>query len=106
LMVACASGARVLDLAHDGKVVGTMTTGAGVDNIDYSPRTKLLYIASGKDATLTIARVGDAKDGVTLTTVATAPTAPGARVVVVDSDGNAYVADSQGGRILKVNAPH
>jgi hypothetical protein len=37
--------------------------------------------------------------------MATAPTAPGARVVVADGRGRAYVADSRGGRILAFDLP-
>jgi DNA-binding beta-propeller fold protein YncE len=103
LFVACGGGgAVVLDVAHGAKPVGRLQTGGGVDNIDYAPKQKLLYVASGKDGTLTIARVGD---GGALTPVATAKTASGARVVVADDAGTAYVADSQGGRIFVVKPP-
>jgi hypothetical protein len=51
---------------------------------------------------LTIAR---ADDGGALTVVATAPTGDGARVVVADPAGTAYVADSNGARIVVVPAP-
>ena len=34
-----------------------------------------------------------------------AKTAPGARVVVLDGGGTAYVADSQGGRLIVVKPP-
>jgi DNA-binding beta-propeller fold protein YncE len=100
LFVACTDGAVTLDLAHDGKVVGRLKTGGGVDNIDYNAERKLLYVASGQTATLTIARVAD---GGALTEAATAPTAQGARVVVVDGSGTAYVADSLGGRLIVVH---
>jgi DNA-binding beta-propeller fold protein YncE len=96
LFVACTDGAAALDLRHDGKVVGRVKTGAGVDNIDSDG--KYLYVASGRDGVLTLARIGD---GGSLTVVSTAPTAKGARVVVVGG-GAAWVADSQGGQILVV----
>ena len=73
-----------------------------MDNIDYDAARRLLYVASGKTATLTVLRAAD--DGA-LTKVATAPTAQGARVVVVDGAGKAYVADSTGGKVLVVAAP-
>jgi len=50
----------------------------------------------------TVAHVAD--DG-TLTGVASGKTAEGARVVVADAKGGAYVADSRGGRILYFPAP-
>jgi hypothetical protein len=37
--------------------------------------------------------------------LATAPTANGARVVVVDGKGTAFVADSAGGQLVVVDAP-
>jgi hypothetical protein len=49
----------VLDPVHEGKVVGSVTAGAGVDNIDYAEDTGLLYVAAQDAAQLTIARVGD-----------------------------------------------
>ncbi len=102
LFVACTDGAVTLDLAHDGKVVGRLKTGAGVDNIDYWPARKLLYVASGQDSTLTIVRIADGGEP---TPIASAVTGPGARVVVVDGNGTAYVADSKGGRLVVVKAP-
>ena len=36
----------VLDPAHEGKVVGSVAAGAGVDNIDYAQETRLLYVAA------------------------------------------------------------
>ncbi len=102
LYVACTDKAVTLDLAKDGAVRGQIETGGGVDNIDYDAVRRLLYVASGKTATLTIARAGD--DGA-LSRVATALTAQGARVVVLDGAGKAYVADSAGGRLLVVAPP-
>jgi DNA-binding beta-propeller fold protein YncE len=101
LFVACTDGAVALDLAHDGKPGGRLKTGAGVDNIDYLPGRNLLYVASGKDATLTVARVAA---GGALTAAASAPTAKGARNPVVDANGTAYVADTAGGRIIVVKS--
>jgi hypothetical protein len=48
-----------------------------------------------------VARVGDHGE---LTVVATGETAAGARNAVVDASGNAYVADSQGARLLLLRA--
>ena len=102
LFVACTDGAITLDLAHDGKPVGHLKTGGGVDNIDYHAKLRLLYVASGKDATLTIAHVALAGE---LTAVTTAPTAKGARNPIVDATGTAYVTDSLGGQLIVVKAP-
>jgi DNA-binding beta-propeller fold protein YncE len=96
LFVACTEEAVVLDMAHDGAVRSRLPTGAGVDNIDYLPSKRQLYVAAGQGY-LTVARVSS--DG-TLTAIASGATAEGARVVVADAKGGAYVADSRGGRIL------
>ena len=58
LFSACTDGAVVLDVAHDGAVVGRLKTGAGVDNLDYDATRALLFVASASDGNLTIARVG------------------------------------------------
>jgi DNA-binding beta-propeller fold protein YncE len=114
LFVACTDGAVAFDMAprgkttdkgdgkNDGREVGRLKTGGGVDNIDYSPKRGLLFISSGADAKLTIARVSAAG---ALAAVGSSPTAPGARCVVVDGNGTAYVADSAGGRLIVVKPP-
>lgn len=94
----CSDHVIALDTAHDGKVTGSVRTGAGVDNIDYAEDTGLLYVAAAEAANLTIARV----DGKSLTALAVAPTTKGARSVVVGRDGRAYLIDPLGGSILKV----
>jgi DNA-binding beta-propeller fold protein YncE len=102
LFVACTDGARALDLAQAGKIVGRLKTGAGVDNIDFHAKKGLLYVASGKDAVLTIAHVSDRGE---LAPVASVPTAKGARNPIVDADGTAYVSDGLGGRLIVVKSP-
>ncbi len=114
LFVACTDGAVAFDVArletkpgkpqgtNGAKEVGRLKTGGGVDNIDYSPRRGLLFVASGADATLTIARVSAAG---ALTVAGSSPTAAGARCVVADANGVAYVADSAAGRLIVVKPP-
>ena len=99
LFVACSDRVISLDVAHGGKVVGSIATGDGLDNIDYADDQQTLYAAASKAATLTIARVDD-KGG--LSQLAVVPTTPGARGVVVGAWGTAYVADPVQGRILKI----
>ena len=98
LYVACTDKVKTLS-TRDGSVLGEVLAGAGIDNIDYRKATKTIYIASGKTGTLTLAT---ADDKGRLSVSATAQTAKGARVVVAGLRGAAYVADSQGGRILMV----
>jgi DNA-binding beta-propeller fold protein YncE len=100
LFVACTDGARVLDVAHEGKALGRLDTGRGVDNLEYDPHRRLLFIASGQDGNMVIARVSEAGS---LAKGATVPTAKGARNPVLDARGIAYVEDPQGGRLLIVD---
>ena len=99
VFVACEDHVIVLDAAHDGHVVGSVATGAGVDNIDYSEERDLLYVAAQDAAQLTIARVDDSGEPAT---VAVVPTVKGARSVVAGAGGSAYIIDPVGGQILKV----
>jgi DNA-binding beta-propeller fold protein YncE len=98
LFVACTDGAVMLD--ENGKRLARLTTGKGVDNLDYFPAKRFLYVASRADGQLTIAAAGD-----DLKVVAKLPTAPGARNAVVDGNGTAYVPDSSGGRLIVIKAP-
>ena len=99
VFVACGDHVILLDTAHEGKIVGSVAAGAGVDNIDYAEETGLLYVAAQDAAQLTIARVDNSGKPVVLAVV---PTAKGARSVVAGGDGRAYVIDPLGGQILKV----
>jgi hypothetical protein len=99
LMVACTGGVHVLDAGHDGRIVSRLDTGAGVDNIDYVPSRQDLYVAAGRAAKLTVARLDDHG---TLVPVASADTAAGARNAVATEDGVAYVTHSAEGRLLVV----
>jgi len=98
LFVACAAGG-VKALDSTGKIVGQMTTGPGVDNIDWLPSRHLLYAASGMDGTLTVAEV--AANG-SMKPFSSSKTTPGGRTVIIDGAGTAYVPDSKGGRLLVV----
>jgi len=94
-LVACTDHVQVLDAGHDGAPLGRLDAGAGVDNIDYVDGR--LYVAAGKGSKLTVASIDDKGQ---LTVVATGDTSEGARNAVADANGNAYVADSLGGRLL------
>jgi DNA-binding beta-propeller fold protein YncE len=97
LFVACSDHVVALDALRSGTMLAQMETGAGVDNIDYVPFRHELYVASGATATLLVLQVGDRG---TFELTATGSTAAGARVVVADNQGRAFVADPRGGRIL------
>jgi DNA-binding beta-propeller fold protein YncE len=95
--VACTDKVLVLDGARGGALLGSFDAGPGVDNIDWLEPQRLLYVAAGKAARLTIACVDDkGKPEV----VATGASSEGARNGVADASGNAYVADAAKARIL------
>jgi DNA-binding beta-propeller fold protein YncE len=101
LLVACTDGAVAFD-ATTGEVRGRVITGAGVDGIAYAASTRTLFVASGTTAELQLFHV--APTGA-MSLAAKAPTAAGARVVVADGRGRAYVADSAQGRVIVVTPP-
>src|SRR5881397_1106269 len=99
LFVACGDHVVSIDSGHGGKVIDSITTGAGLDNIDYSADAKLLYAAASQAASLTIAEVDDHGKFHLRTTV---PTVKGARGVVAGKGKTAYLIDPAEGRILKL----
>jgi DNA-binding beta-propeller fold protein YncE len=96
LFVACSTRAEVLDAGHDGERLSSIDTGDGVDDLNYSSSTHMLYIGAAKDARLTVARV-DATGK--LSQVAAVPTREGARNGVVTKDGSVHLAQSQLGKL-------
>jgi DNA-binding beta-propeller fold protein YncE len=99
LFVACGDHVVSIDVGHGGKVIDSITTGSGLDNIDYSPDRKLLYAAASQAATLTIAEVDDNGK---FHLKATVPTVKGARGVVAGKGETAYLIDPAEGRMLKL----
>ena len=96
LFVACSTRAEVLDAGHNGEKLSSIDTGDGVDDLNYSPFTHMLYVGAAKDARLMVARV-DANGK--LSQVAVVPTHEGARNGVVTKDGTVYLAHSQLGKL-------
>jgi hypothetical protein len=103
LVVACPDHIEVLDAGKDGRVLSKLDTGAGVDNLDYLPSTRSVYVAAGRAATITIAHL-DHKGALAQT--GARATAKGARNAVVTDDGIAYVADGPEGKVLVVTPTH
>ena len=99
LFAACGDHVVSLDAGHDGKVLDSITTGPGLDNIDYSPDRKLLFAAASQAASLTIAEVDDQGK---FHLKAIVPTVKGARGVVAGKGETAYLIDPAEGRILKL----
>ena len=99
LFVACGNHVVSIDAGHGGKVIDSITTGSGLDNIDYSSDRKFLYSAASQAATLTIAEVDDNGK---FHLKATVPTVKGARGVVAGKGETAYLIDPAEGRMLKL----
>jgi DNA-binding beta-propeller fold protein YncE len=98
LFVACGDHVVSIDAGHGGKVLDSVTTGPGLDNIDYSSDRKVLYAAASQVASLTVAEVDDNGK---FHLKATVPTVKGARGVVAGKGETAYLIDPAQGRILK-----
>jgi DNA-binding beta-propeller fold protein YncE len=99
LFVACGDHVVSLDVAHGGRLIDSLVTGPGLDNIDFSSDEKLLYAAASVTATLSIIEVGN--DG-KFHLKALVPTVKGARGVVAGKGETAYLIDPAEGRILKL----
>ncbi len=88
LFVACTSKVEALSIHDDGQVVGSVDVGAGVDDFDYAPASRLLFVGAADAGTLTVATVaGDGK----LAVREVIATAPGAHNGVVDAGGVVYL---------------
>lgn len=98
LLVACTGKLESLDL-RDGKVVGSIDTGDGVDDFDYAPSDHRVYVGAARAAKLTVAAL-DARGG--LTVLATVPTRDGARNGVVTGDGRVYLSHAKGSELVVV----
>ncbi len=99
LLVACGDRVMVLDAGAEGRQLGTIAAGEGVDNIDYVESRHELYAAAARTAQLSIARL-DPGGGLAL--LAIVATVPGARNAVVTNEGAAYLTDSLDGDLLVV----
>ncbi|MFL5319704.1 MAG: YncE family protein [Myxococcaceae bacterium] len=99
LFVACPTRIASHDLKRDDAEISSLDAGAGVDNLDFSPTLHELFAAGGKSATLTVAKVDETGH---LTLDRTVPTSQGARNAVVSKDGDAFVANTPGGSVLRV----
>jgi len=99
LFVGCGEGkAVVLDLNQNGKQVGSLTTGAGVDLIDYNPSLSHLYITSSKSATLSVLGVSPKGE---LSLLGVGQAVNRAHCVAGDDQNNIWVCDPHQGQLLR-----
>lgn len=100
LLVGCSEGKAVsMDVAHDGKIISSVTSGNGVDIIAYNHHLKHLYMPGGKSATMAIISVSD--DG-NLKLLETVPAAEGSHCVTTDQNESAFVCDPKHGSLLVI----
>jgi hypothetical protein len=97
LFVGCAEGKGVTLDIRGGRRLSQLSTGNGIDIIDYSPSLGHLYLPGGKSGTLGI--VGVESTGA-LTLLSEVPIPTGSHCVTADASGHVYVCDPKGGRIL------
>src|SRR5262249_51816072 len=99
LFVACTAKVEVLDAANDGKILSSVDTGEGVDDIDYAPATHLLYVGASRAGQLTVASV-DAHGQ--LTAAARVPTENGSRNPAVTDKPLIYCTLQSAGELVGV----
>ncbi|MEP7125148.1 MAG: hypothetical protein ABJE95_29730, partial [Byssovorax sp.] len=97
LFVGCAEGRAVVLDVSTGAILSSLSNGAGVDVIAYSPGLGHLYLPGATSKTMAILGVS-AKGQLSL--LGTVPTAPGAHCATTDTRGNVYVCAPESGKIL------
>ena len=96
LFVGCAEGKAVVLNAAGGNAVSSLTSGDGVDIIDYDAKLSHLYLPGGRSATIAVLGVsGEGK----LSILGTLPTAAGAHCVA-SANGSVFVCDPKKGRLI------
>ena len=99
LFIGCGEGkADVLDLNQNGKQVGSLTTGAGVDLIDFNAHLNHMYITGSKTATLSVLGVSPKGE---LTLLGTGQAAIRSHCVTGDDQNNIWVCDPKKGQLLR-----
>lgn len=98
VLSACAEGRLVaLDANHEGRRLGSVVTGDGVDVIAYAAGLRHAYVPAAAHADMAVVSVSPAG---ALRTVRVVPTAKGAHCVAADDRGRAWVCDPTHGRLL------
>jgi outer membrane protein assembly factor BamB len=97
LFAGCSEGKAVALDVGTGKQLSSVSSGSGVDVIDYNPKLSHLYLPGAKSATMAV--LGVSARG-KLSLLGTRPTAPGGHCVAADGNGNVFVCDPKKGRLL------
>jgi hypothetical protein len=103
LFAGCSEGKGVvLDVAHQGKVLASLSQGSGVDVIDFGAKRSHLYLPGSETGTMAILGVSSAG---TLTLLGNVETTEGAHCVATDDDGRVFVCDPNHGRLIEIDDP-
>jgi DNA-binding beta-propeller fold protein YncE len=102
VFVACSEGKATVLQAETGKILSTISSGAGVDAIAYSPELGHLYVPGAKSATMAVLAVSPEGH---LTLLGTVATVKGAHCVVADDRGRAFLCDQDRGQLLQFTDP-
>ena len=92
-------GVAVVDVAHNGRILGTLEVGKGTDLIGYNPILRHVYVPDPKEGTLAIIGVSPGGEPRLLGTV---ETAKGSHAAAADNRGQVWVTDPDHGRLLVV----
>jgi hypothetical protein len=104
LFAGCHEGtATVLDVAHDGKLLGSFRRGSGFDVIGYSPVLGHLYLAGGSCRCLVVLGV-DTRGALGLLEETAAPDST--HCATADAQSHVWLCDPRGGRLLRVTDRH
>ena len=94
-----AGGVAVVDVAHNGRILGTLKVGMSTDLIGYNPILRHVYVPDPKEGTLAIIGVSPGGEPRLLGTV---ETAKGSHAAAADNRGQVWVTDPHHGRLLVV----
>jgi DNA-binding beta-propeller fold protein YncE len=94
-----AGGVAVLDVAHEGRILGTLKVGKGTDLIGYNPNLRHVCVPDPKEGTLAIIGVSPGGEPRLLGTV---DTAKGSHAAAADNRGQVWVTDPHHGQLLVV----
>jgi hypothetical protein len=97
LFAACDEGSLRVINPDTGKILGTASSGDGVDIIAYNPKLDRIYLPGGGSATMAIVGISAAGSATVLRTV---KTAKGAHCATRDDRGGIYVCDPSEGQLL------
>ncbi len=100
LFVACTARAEVMDIGHNGAILSSVDTGAGVDDLGWSSTSRNLYVTAGQAAQFTVASL-DRAGHLKMTAQVAIP--KGTRNGIVTRGDNVYAPHSGGSEIVLIS---